>query len=143
MPFKSGKSPSDVSRKIKDALERELPKDIERGLYTMYTVLGGASDYYVPVDTNNLVRSRDQTVRIRKEQGGWRLTYGYFAYTEDGFDYAKYLHETTDWKPKPPGSQGKQGGGYNPNAQPDWLNLGWRDAGQRAISAFAKKVEPK
>lgn len=134
MPFKPGKSPSAVSSRLRFILESELPKDIERGLFTMYTTLSGAADFYVPVDTSTLVKSR--TYRIRQEGGKWRMTYGYYT------DYAAALHERTDWQPKPPGTPGKPNGGYNPNAKPGWMNIAWNEVGDEAVRNFARMIEP-
>lgn len=135
MPFKSGKSPTDVAKKLNKTLTQDLPLDIEKGLFSMYTILSGTADYYVPVDTSALVQSR--TSRIRKAGDNYRLTYGYYT------EYAQYLHESRNWEPKPPGTPGKPNGGYNPNAKPGWLNLAWNEAGDEARKAFARIIEPK
>lgn len=135
MPFKAGKSPADVARKINKALTEDLPKDVERGLFTMYTILAGEADFYVPVDTSTLVKSR--SYRVRDNGNGWRMTYGYYT------DYAAALHERTDWSPKPPNTAGKKGGGYNPNAVNNWMNVAWNEVGDDAVRAFANMIEPK
>lgn len=135
MPFKQSKSPSDVSKRIVQILTSDLSENIERGLYTMYTILSGTADYYVPVDTSSLVKSR--TYRIRSESGQWRMTYGYYS------EYAQYLHDSNKWSPKAPGTPGKPNGGYNPNAQSNWLNIAWSEVGQDAIKQFANMVKPK
>tara|TARA_S200002703_G_scaffold90114_1_gene77743 strand:+ start:2161 stop:2565 length:405 start_codon:yes stop_codon:yes gene_type:complete len=134
MPFKQGKSPADMSRKIKKILETELPANIEKGLYSMYTILGGKADYYTPVDTTNLVQSR--TYRISNTGDGWRMTYGYYT------DYAAALHNGANWQPKPPGTPGKTNGGYNPNAKPGWMTIAWNEQGENAIKAFGRMIEP-
>lgn len=135
MPFKAGKSPADVARKINKALTEDLPKDVERGLFTMYTHLAGMADFYVPIDTGILVDSR--SYRMRKNAEGWRMTYGYYS------DYAAALHERTDWKPKPPNTPGKKGGGYKPEARPNWMNIAWQEEGEQAVRLFANMIEPK
>lgn len=135
MPFKSGKSPADVARKINKALTEDLPKDVERGLFTMYTILAGEADFYVPVDTSTLVKSR--SYRVRDNGNGWRMTYGYYT------DYAAALHERADWNPKPPNTPGKKGGGYNPKAVSNWMNVAWNEVGDDAVRAFANMIEPK
>ena len=106
----------------------------------MYTILSGTADFYAPVDTRNLIQSR--TYRIRKTVGAWRLTYGYYATSKKGYNYAAHLHETTGWEPKPPGTPGKPNGAYNPNAQPDWMNIAWNEAGDEALAAFGRMIEP-
>jgi hypothetical protein len=135
MPFKPGKTPADVARKINKALTEDLPADIERGLFTMYTTLAGTADFYVPVDTSALVQSR--SYRLRHNGSGWTLTYGYYT------DYAAALHERHDWQPKPPNTPGKEGGGYNPNAKPEWMNIAWNEVGDDAVKNFARMIEPK
>jgi len=101
----------------------------------MYATLSGTADYYVPVDTAALVKSR--TSRIRRDGNEFKLTYGYYT------NYAAYLHDNYDWKPKPPNTDGKKGGGYNPNARPDWLNIAWNEAGDDAMRVFKRIVEPR
>jgi len=135
MPFKAGKSPADVARKINKALTEDLPKDVERGLFTMYTHLAGMADFYVPIDTGSLVDSR--SYRMRKNTEGWRMTYGYYS------DYAAALHERTDWNPKPPPKGEDGGGGYNPEARPNWMNIAWQEEGEQAVRLFANMIEPK
>ena len=134
MPFKAGHSPTDVSKRLQKILTTDLQKDTEAGLFAIYATLSATADYYVPVDTSDLVQSR--TSRIRKQGSDWVMTYGYYS------DYAAALHERTDWNPKPPNTPGKKGGGYNPNARPDWLNLAWQESGDEAMSIFARIIEP-
>lgn len=135
MPFKAGKSPADVARKINKALTEDLPKDVERGLFTMYTHLASHADEYTPIDTGTLRKSR--SYRIRNNGNGWRLTYGYYT------DYAAALHERTDWSPRPPNTPGKKGGGYNAEARPNWMNIAWQEEGEQAVRLFANMIEPK
>ena len=135
MPFKAGKSPADVAKKINRALTQDLPKDIERGLFTMYTHLAGTADSYVPEDTTMLVQSRSH--RIRRNNDNWRLTYGYYT------DYASALHERDNWNPRPPNTRGKKGGAYNPDAKPHWMNIAWNEVGDEAQKLFANMIEPK
>lgn len=135
MPFKQGKTPADIARKINKELTVELPKNIERGLVAMYNELAGTADFYVPIDTSALVQSR--SYRIRPSGDSWTLTYGYYT------DYAAALHERTDWQPKPPDTKGKKGGGYNENAKPNWMNIAWNEVGDDAVRIFARLIEPK
>lgn len=135
MPFKTGKTPADVARKINKALTQDLPKDVERGLFTMYTHLASHADECTPIDTGALRQSK--SYRIRDNGNGWRLTYGYYT------DYAAALHERTDWKPKPPPKGEDGGGGYNPEAKPNWMNIAWQEEGEQAVRLFANMIEPK
>lgn len=133
MPFKPGKTPADVARKINKALTHDLPKNIEKGLFAMYTELAGTADFYVPIDTSALVQSR--SYRIRYNGDGWKMTYGYYT------DYAAALHERNDWQPKPPNTPGKKGGGYNPDARPNWMNIAWNEVGDDAVRNFGRMIE--
>jgi hypothetical protein len=135
MPFKQGKSPADIARKINKALTEGLSDDLERGLFTMYTILAGTADFYVPVDTSTLVKSR--AYRIRKMGKSWKMTYGYYT------DYAAALHNNPNWLPRMPAEGGKKGGGYNPNAQYDWMNIAWNEVGDEAMLSMGKMIEPK
>jgi hypothetical protein len=135
MPFKQGKTPADVARKINKALTVDLPKNIESGLIGMHNELAGTADFYVPIDTSALIQSR--SYRIRPSSEGWTLTYGYYT------DYAAALHERADWQPKPPNTKGKKGGGYNENARPNWMNIAWNEVGDDAVRTFGRLIEPK
>jgi hypothetical protein len=134
MPFKPNKSPADVARRINKALTVDLPKDVERGLSVMYSILGSQADFYVPIDTAALIKSRSK--RFRKSGDKYKLTYGYYS------DYAAALHERTDWSPRPPNTAGKKGGGYNPNARPDWMTIAWNEVGDEAVKNFVRMIEP-
>ena len=135
MPFKKGKSPADVAKRINKALTEDLPKDIERGLFDMYAKLSGHADYYTPLDTGALRNSK--SYRIRQNGDKWVMTYGYYT------EYAAALHVRTDWPPKPPGSHGKPNGGYNPDAESNWMNIAWNEVGDDAVKNFARMIEPK
>ncbi len=152
MPFKSGKSPADVARKLNKILTEDLPKNVEAGLYTMYTTLAGTADFYVPIDTSTLIKSR--SYRIRKDGNGWGLTYGYYT------EYAEALHspkpggKMDGWKPVDPYERewrtrsasefsGNGTGGWNPNARQGWMNIAWEEVGNEARNQFAKMIEPK
>lgn len=135
MPFKKGKSPADVAKRINKALTEDLPKDIESGLFAMYTILSGTADFYTPLDTGALRNSK--SYRIRQNGDKWVMTYGYYT------DYAAALHERTDWTPKPAGTPSKPNGGYNPDAEPNWMNIAWNEVGDDAVKNFARMIEPK
>ena len=134
--FKNGQSPTAISKKLNKILLQELPQNIESGLFAMYAVLSASADYYVPVDTAALVKSRAHTIKPNS-QGGYKMTYGYYT------NYAQALHDSYNWNPKPPNTKGKKGGGYNPNAEPNWLNLAWTESGDEAKKVFARIIEPK
>jgi len=78
--------------------------------------IGSRADNYVPVDTKALMNSR--YVQVDPIPDGARVRVGYTQ------AYAAFLHNSLDWKPKPPGTPGKPTGGFNPEATPFWLNKG-------------------
>jgi len=133
MPFKPGKSPSNLVRNVGAKLEYMENTVTERALTTLGTVIGGKADFYVPVDTNALMNSRE--IRVRPVGGGWRLTIGYYQ------DYAYFLHGDKSykptWAPKPAGTLGKPTGGYNASATPGWI---YRGVNETDIPATLKKA---
>lgn len=68
--------------------------------------------FHAPVEYSNLVNS--YFGNVEKTGHIWRLRVGF------GVDYAVYLNNMTNWKPRPPTL--KQGPGYNPNATPHFLD---------------------
>lgn len=133
MPFKPGKSPADVNKELSKKITTEIPNNIQMGLYSMYQVLSATADNYVPVDTTDLVKSK--SFRIENLGAGqFRMTYGYYT------EYARYLHESFDWSPRPVGAPGKRGTQWNPNAKPKWLDLAWQESGKKSVEAFKAKL---
>lgn len=88
--------------------------------------IGSRADEYVPVDTKALMNSRYVTVDATPNNA--RVMVGYVQ------DYAAALHNSTDWQPRPPGTPGKKSGGYNPNAQPFWLQKGADETKQQQLN---------
>ena len=152
MPFKKGKPPADVAKRINKALTEDLPKDIESGLFTMYTILSGTADFYTPLDTGALRNSK--SYRIRQNGDKWVMTYGYYT------DYAEALHSPKEggkmdgWKPVDPYERewrtvkasefkGSGTGGWNPSATQGWMDIAWNEVGDDAVKNFARMIEPK
>ena len=133
MPFKPGKSPKDLVRNVGVKLEYIENTVTERALTTLGTVIGGKADFYVPVDTNKLMTSRETPVV--KTQTGWRLTIGYYG------EYAYFLHGDKSykptWTPKPAGTPGKPTGGYNSSATLGWI---YRGVAETDIQGVLKKA---
>jgi hypothetical protein len=132
MPFVKGKAPSDVNKRLSKMAEKTLPDNIKQGLYSMYQVLGSAADFFVPVDTTDLIKSK--SFKITQSGFKFTLTYGYYT------EYAAYLHESFNWNPRPVGAPGKKGNQWNPNAKPKWLDLAWKQSGKDAIVSFKAKL---
>ena len=123
MPFKKGKSPKDLANKINAKVNEVSGEKVEKALTTVAFAIGGAADFYVPVDTNALMNSRATSVIASGNGYQAKITYG--------TDYAAALHGTANysplWKPKPAGTPGKKTGGYNPDAKPGWIFRGVAD----------------
>jgi hypothetical protein len=136
MPFKSGKSPKDVAKKVNDKIDHIINDQLEGALTAVVYAIGGRADFYVPVDTNALMNSRETHVIPHKD--GYRATLGYYQ------NYALALHGTATysplWKPKPPGSPGKPTGGYNASARPGWIFMGVAETDVEGMFAEAMKV---
>ncbi|MEQ3653694.1 MAG: hypothetical protein ABNH21_06575 [Glaciecola sp.] len=120
MPFKSGKSPRDLSNHIDAKLKDIAGPKLEQALTTVAYMVGGRADFYVPIDTSALLNSRQ--ISITPEGESYRATIGYYQ------DYAVFLHGsetfTPTWQPKPAGSASKPTGGYNAQASAFWINKG-------------------
>ena len=80
------------------------------------SVIDSHTTQYVPIDTAALINSRFR--QVEKVAGGF---IGRIGFTEN---YAAALHERTDWRPKLPNTDGKKGGGYNPDATHHFLARG-------------------
>lgn len=80
------------------------------------SVIDSHTTQYVPIDTAALINSRFR--QVEKSAGGF---IGRIGFTQD---YAAALHERTDWNPRLPGTPGKKGGGYNPDAKHHFLARG-------------------
>ena len=135
MPFKNGKSFTDLNVKIKKTFEN-IDNNVEAGLYELGGDLGLLADFYVPVDTNNLINSR--AMKVSKNGESFTMSIGYYQ------DYAAALHspkkggKMDGWKPRPVPSPGKKTGGYNSDAKQGWLNAAWDEDGERLLNEFAK-----
>lgn len=137
MPFK--KNFDTVNANIKKAFGEKLNRDIEAGLYSLGLGLGAESDHYVPVETADLVNSRTQ--RVEDSGNMVTLTLGYYQTYAAALHSPKKGSKLDGWKPKPVPSPGKLTGGYNPNARQGWLNVAWRDNGDKLLKDFAEDIK--
>jgi len=129
MPFKANKSTVDLNKRLTSKVENALPHKIWLGLYKMYQVLGPIADKYVPIDTWDLIKSRD--MRIEREGDKFIMTYGYYK------EYAVWLHESFNWSNRRPGERGKpKSHDWNPKGTPKWLDKAWREGGTHARKSF-------
>ena len=136
MPFKQGKSPKDIAKKVNAKIDHIVNDQLEGALTAVIFAIGGKADFYVPVDTNALMNSRETNVTPYKN--GYRAKLGYYQ------KYALALHGSATysplWKPKPPGTPGKPTGGYNPIATPGWIFRGVAETDIKGIFAEAMKI---
>ena len=136
MPFPKGKSPKDIAKKVNAKIEHIINDQLEAALTSVIFAVGGKADFYVPVDTNALMNSRETHVVAHKD--GYKATLGYYQH------YALALHGTSTysplWKPKPPGTPGKPTGGYNPIATPGWIFRGVAETDIKGMFAEAMRI---
>lgn len=88
----------------------------EKAMTEILGVIDSQTVQYVPIDTGALINNRFR--RVEATATGLIGTIGFIQ------EYAAPLHERTNWKPKPPGSPGKKGGGFNPDATHHFLAKG-------------------
>jgi hypothetical protein len=147
MPFPQGKSPQDVAKKVNEKIDHIINEQLEGALTAVIYAVGGNADFYVPVDTNALMNSRETHVIPHKD--GYRATLGYYQ------AYALALHGSATytplWKPVDPFERewrqesaktftGSGKGGWNPSATPRWIDRGVAETDIEGILFEAMKV---
>jgi hypothetical protein len=148
MPFKKGKAPKDLNKKIEEFVNKEIPQRTEAGLYSLAVALGGYADFYVPVETNALMNSRQH--RVAKVGNNLVATVGYYQ------KYAAALHspkpggKMDGWKPRTPEMRaqlksaknytGRGTGGFNINATQGWLNVAWKWKGEELMEKLRERI---
>lgn len=120
MPFKPGKSYTDANNKL-DAWTKELQVKAKDACYMTAWKLGTASDYFVPMDTGDLMQSKEVTTPVR-EGGVWSVTLSYGG--DHTAAYAGWLYYNDNWSPRGPDASGKRGALTNPNAKSRWIEHG-------------------
>ena len=152
MPFKAGASVRDVNRNIEEFASKTIPRRIRKELYILGKSLGNFADFYVPVDTKNLVNSRKETVSFRGNY--FTASVGYYT------AHALPLHspqkggKMDGWKPMTPEDReyktrnasnfvGGGIGGFNINAKQGWLNIAWEWKGDELLEDFANGIIKK
>ena len=147
MPFKAGKSPKDIAKKVNAKIDHIINDQLEGALTAVIFAIGGNADFYVPVDTNALMNSRETNVVPYKS--GYRATLGYYQ------KYALALHGSATysplWKPVDPFERewrqesaktfvGNGKGGWNPNATPRWIDRGVAETDIKGMFAEAMRI---
>jgi hypothetical protein len=93
----------------------------------------GAKEH-APLETSTMMNSAFRRIEGSKTDG-WQGVAGFangMSNPKKGkpFNYAFFLHETTNWSPRPPSQ--KQGPAWNPDATPKFLERGFTDKDQIA-----------
>ncbi len=152
MPFKSGKSFNDVNRNIEELASKTIPKRIRKELYILGKSLGNFADFYVPVDTKNLVNSRKETVSFRGNY--FTTSVGYYTAYAGSLHSPKPGCKMDGWKSMTPEDSeykscsasdfvGGGIGGFNINAKQGWLNIAWEWKGDELLEDFANGIIKK
>ena len=144
MPFPKGKSPKDIAKKVNAKIDHIINDQLEGALTAVIYAIGGNADFYVPVDTNALMNSREH--RVAKVGANFVATVGYYQ------KYAAALHspkpggKMDGWKPRTPEMRaeaksaknytGRSIGGFNINAKQGWLNIAWEWKGEELLKKF-------
>ena len=76
MPFPKGKSPKDIAKKVNAKIDHIVNDQLEAALTAVIYAVGGNADFYVPVDTNALMNSRE--THVVPHEDGYRATLGYY-----------------------------------------------------------------
>ena len=129
MPAKPGKSGTDVVNKYKAYVGRMTGPNTRGAMAAVLTIGITRAKELAPLEYGPLINSAYQ--RIEETQTGF--------YGEAGFitGYAYWLHERTDWNPRPPDK--KAGPAWNPDATPKFLERGFTDSDQRVLMKKAIK----
>lgn len=115
MPAKAGGAPSDVKRNYAQVVGRMAGPKTEAAMAKVLSIgITGAKEL-APLEYGTLMNSAYR--RIEKTPTGIRGVAGFTV------NYAVYLHEKTNWKPRPPDM--KKGPAWNPDAEPKFLEKGF------------------
>lgn len=131
MPFKSGKSPADAAKNVGNKLYKISHENAESATEKVGYAVGDAADYFVPIDTYDLIQSRK--IVIRTTPTGYTATIGYYE------PYAEFLYDDATWQPRQAGDSGKRGSGLNLNAESHWIHKGIEQVDVMAI--FAREMK--
>ncbi len=94
-----------------DKVYKKIDENARRAAVAVGTSAGARADEKAPIEFGTLINSR--YLDVSEQSDVWRLRVGYMP------EYAAYLHNNTNWSPRPPNM--KKGNAWNPNAGPYWL----------------------
>lgn len=119
MPFKAGKSPEDLAKRVNEDIRYQLKLSAKALVDTAWH-LKQVSDNYAPMDTGDLIQSGEVTTPV-KSGSVVTVNLGYYK------SYVNRLYDFSNWSPRQPGDPGKRGAFVNPNAKSKWVEHGAND----------------
>lgn len=131
MPAKSGKDGATLKAKYSAFVGRMTGPRTDSAMSKVLSIgITGAKEL-TPLEYGTLMNSAFR--RIEKTGATFRGIAGYTV------NYAVYLHNRTDWNPRPPAL--KSGPAWNPNATPKFLERGFTDPDQLQLMRTAIATE--
>ena len=124
MPAKSGKGGKDVKRKYSVFVGKMTGPKTKSAMAKVLSIGVTGAKELAPLEYGTLINSAFRRIEGSK-QLGWRGVAGFTA------AYAIYLHQKTNWSPRPVAM--KAGPAWNPNATPKFLERGFTDKDQIAL----------
>lgn len=143
MPAKPGKGAVNVNRNYKSFVNKMTGIKSEASVVKVLVIGMSKAKELAPVEYGTLSQSAYH--RVMKIGIGVRGIGGFLAgisiYKGKEFNYAAKLHNTTNWSPRRP--EFKEGGAWNPDATPFYLERGFTDPDQISLMKRAIKSEMK
>jgi hypothetical protein len=135
MPAKNGKGGKQLKQKYAVFVGRMTGPKTESAMAKVLSIGMTGAKELAPLEYGTLMNSAFR--RIEYTPTGIKGIAGFSGgMAKDGFNYALYLHQNLDWKPRPPAL--KSGPGWNQNAKPKFLERGFTDPIQ--ISLMQKAI---
>lgn len=131
MPAKPGKSAKDVKRQYAAYVGRMVGPKTESAMALVLSIgITGAKEL-APLEYGTLMNSAYR--RINPTPTGIQGVAGFVV------NYAYWLHERTNWSPRPPSK--KAGPAWNPDAEPKFLEKGFTSPEQTQMMKIALVAE--
>lgn len=130
MPAKNGKGGAQLKRKYSVFVGKMAGPKTESAMAKVLSIGMTGAKELTPREYGTLMDSAFR--RIDKTPAGIMGVAGFSGgMTKKGFNYALYLHQNTNWSPRPVNM--KKGPSWNPNASPKFLERGFTDPEQKAL----------
>ncbi|AGH16068.1 hypothetical protein VPKG_00031 [Vibrio phage pYD21-A] len=133
MPAKSGKDGNALKNKYENYVGRMTGPRTKAAMAKVLSIGMTGAKELAPIEYSTLINSSFR--RIEGSRLNWRGIAGFTV------NYAVYLHEKTNWKPRPPDK--KAGPAWNANATPKFLARGFTDPEQLSMIQTVIKSEYK